>query len=366
MISGEVGITITPEISIALGTACAAWGRVGIGWGGGKAARLMASAMGCGVNAAGGDLIEFDSCFEACVSFAGVHFGLPITVFVLQKNDNLSICFYGENGDKITRDQERKIEAALSGDNLRGNEQNIGSSTQIAGVINTYVASAARFSRRHNCKDIQFSVSASGNGAENRALRSALSLSGFKLIEKQREVPSFEVLDGGVYVKAVDEHGMQIDPEQMLVMLALLEFENGTDEIGVSYSAPAILENIAKQFGAKVLRIGRDGKDAENLFSNQTYLHDGIFAAIRLCTRLADSGETLHSLSQRTPKFSSVARNVFLTKGRAAVMRELAASCAEMSTELVAGLRVDTGHGWVHISPSHDQAALVIRSEGEK
>jgi phosphomannomutase len=168
VISGEVGISITPEICIALGAACANLGRVGIGWGGGKAARLMASAMGCGVTAVGGDLIEFDSCFEACMSFSAVHFGLPVTVFVSQCNEKMNIYFYGENGDRITRDRERKIEAALNGDYPRGNEQNIGSVTQIAGIINTYIASAARFSRPSVSQNNRFSVAVSGNGGEKR------------------------------------------------------------------------------------------------------------------------------------------------------------------------------------------------------
>jgi hypothetical protein len=122
------------------------------------------------------------------------------------------------------------------------------------------------------------------NGSKN-----AISLSGFRLVDKKREIPAFEVLSGGIYLRAIDEYGKQHDPEKVMVLLALTEFENGMEKIAVPYQAPAVLDSLAKKLGTKILRIGRDGKEADELYSEQTFMHDGIFAAIRICTRLADS-----------------------------------------------------------------------------
>lgn len=362
-ILGEWGISITPETCIALGAACSKLGRTGIGSCGNAASKIAAAALSCGVLAAGGSSLEFDSGFEACASFAASHFNLPVTVFLKQEGNNIRLSFFGENGTPLKREHQRKIEAASSGDFTRANAKNVGVSSAITGVFEAYVAAAANVSFCSTAGD--FPVSVTGRGAENRALRAALTEAGFRVTENREKGPSLEVLPGGFLLNAEDENGHHIDQEQAFVLTALAEFENGCGKVAAPFGAPAVLDVLAGALGTKVLRIGRDGEEADALFLAQPFMRDGVFAAVRICSALARRGETLAELRARMPRFASVTREILLTCDRGAAMKKMAAACSEMAVEFAEGLRLSTDRGWVHIAPCHDRPALKIKTESQ-
>ncbi len=361
-VSGEWGVTVTPEVCMSLGAACAVFGRTGIAQSGGKAAKVAAKALDCGVLSSGGKSLTLDSTFEAETAFAAGYFGLPVTVFIKQDGNNIKLSFCGAHGTPLNRGYQRKIESAAAGEFKRANAENTGETAVITGISEAYGADCASFAFPG---EGAFRVSVQGKGSENRALSRALRQAGFEVTERGANTPCFEILPGGFQLTAEDEEGRKITPEQMLVLTALCEFENGSGEVAVPFGAPAAIDVLAGALGTKALRVGRDGERAEELFLKQSFMRDGVKAAVRIASALRRRSEPLSVLRGRMPRFSSVTREILLNCDRGAAMKKMAAACSEMAVEFAEGLRLSTERGWVQLSPCHDRPALRIKTESE-
>ncbi len=362
IIRGVIGVTVTAEACLRLGELSGGYNRVGVGWCGGEAARVMAESFGCGVCATGGELIRYDGSFLSCASYAGLLFDLPMTVFIEESKDIITIAFYGKNGGKISHDLERKLEQSMA-DPHETTVRRIGHASTVTGVYDAYVSAAAR----QACLSIEntgsFTAAVTGSGAENRALKSALLLMNCSVSDKQAGLPSFEVRSGGMSLAASDEEGYCLSEEQLQVVAAFIECSCGLREIAVPYNAPSAIDSLAKNFNAAVLRVGRDGQRAEDLYLRQMVMRDGVFAGARLCAWLKSRGEKLSELRRQMPKFSTSTREVSLKGNRGSVMRLISSCCAGISSELSAGLRLDTDRGCVYISPLRERSALTIHAE---
>jgi mannose-1-phosphate guanylyltransferase/phosphomannomutase len=130
----------------------------------------------------------------------------------------------------------------------------------------------------------------------------------------------------------------------------------------VPYDAPAALDGLARGYGARVLRLGRD-READTLWVGRPRLRDGVFMGARLCAYLAERGERLAGLRRYLPRFALVTREVSLNGDRGAVMRMLLRGSAGTPRETSSGLRLETELGFVTISPLRDRSALRIRTE---
>ena len=362
-IRGEAGVDITPEACFVLGSALGTAGRVGISFSGEAGARLAGRALACGVTAAGGHSLELDGAFEALTSYGADLYGLDRAVFVRQSNTRLELRVYGPRGLPLNRHQERKIESTLStGDVHRADVSRTGDMHAAAGTLEAYISAAASWGNQGEIKP-GFSVEVRGLGGANRALRRALERMGTKIVPSREGVAAFETAKGGMILRAEDEEGHTLEPERLLTILVMLEFEGGEKALAVPYAAPVALDHLAQSFGAKVFRLGRD-KEAETLYYRRPHLRDGIFAACRLTGVMAAAGERLSELNQRAPQFQTANWEVRVTGDRADIMQKLAGAMSAMSAELVEGIRVPTDGGWVHISPSAKRPVLKIRGEG--
>jgi len=361
-ISGEFGIEITPEECITVGCALASFGKTGICSSGGNAAKIIAEAISCGVKTSGSEVIMIDSTFDACAAFSARLLSLSTVVFVKDNDGMIAMTFFDSHGDYLPRDKQRKIEASFTGEIKRANGPNAGGETVISGTVFTYMSEAVS---RGGCRfeNCDLKVNVAGTGAANRTLKDVLQTLGCTLTEKKRGVPSFQLEKDGFKLSARDENFRYISSEQMMVVTALAEFENGCGKIAVPYAAPAALDILAKDFGTRVLRIGRDGEEAQELYRKQMFMRDGIFAAVKICSVLQKNRESLAELFDRMPSFSTVSRRVQLGGSRGNVMRILAASCAEMGTDFAEGLRIDTGKGFVQINPCAGSSAIRIKAE---
>jgi len=362
VLSGEVGVDFTPEYCAALGSASSVWGRVGVGWGGGDAARVMASAMGCGVCAGGGELTEFDGGFRASAAYAGRCLGLGATAFFEERDGRMSVYFFSAAGIPIGRESERRLESLT--DLPRAGARGVGTVSRVGGIFDSYCAAAARAGNLHGAgKPAGLRLFVSGRGTENRALRRALTLMGCDCSQRAEGAPVFSVSDGGLTLAAEDEDGHSMDWDLLLTAAALTEFERVSGTAAVPFDAPAAIDLLADALGAKVFRLGRDGAEAEALYASQIHMRDGVFAACRIVSFLAANGETLSSLRRRLPGFSRVTRYVPVDCGRAAAMRKLAAACAEYSAEFGSGIRMDTGRGWASAAPTGGSGIVRLRAE---
>lgn len=367
VISGEFSIDVTPEACIAIGTATASAFReepvrVGVGFAGGGAARIAAKAIECGVCSAGGEVVELDGGFGSVFSYAVDLYGLSGGIFVSWQDDRLTLWFFDKNGLRISREKERKIEAALAGGDFhRASGQKIGNLSYTAGNAESYIASAVRWGNLGGRGKLKVSVP--GTGGPVRAAREALKRLGVQVTNGALELPVFYITGSGFLFRAKDERGREIDSGRLLCLLALIEFENGAGEVAVPYTAPASLDILARNYGTKVLRLDRD-KGAEELYYRQPFLRDGIFAAARLAGAMSLHGESLGALNDRAPVFVTARYEIPVLHSKAAVMRELQNNMSEFATELFSGLRANTGKGWVHIAPSVSRQILKITGEG--
>ena len=361
-IRGEAGVLLTPEALFAIGSALGASGRVGICSSGEPASKLASRALVCGVSAAGGFALELDCTFESAASFAADLYGLDRTVLVRQFDQTLHLRVYGGRGLAITREEERKVESALrAGDLKRSPAMRAGDVSAASGSIEAYISAAASWGNLGERPT--FSAHIRGGGGANRALKGALEQMGVTLAPHSWGVPVFETARGGMTLRAEDEEGHMLETEHLLAILVMLEFEAGAKAVAVPYAAPIALDLLAGSFGGRILRIGRD-QGAESLYYRRPYLRDGVFAACRLLGTMAFSGERLHTISQRAPFFRTAQRELAVKGDRAELMQKLAAGLDKEETELVEGVRVPAGSGWVHISPASGRSVLKIHSEG--
>ena len=375
VIRGEFGVTITADVCLRLGEAAGDFKRVGVGWHGGEAARVLAEAFGCGVCAAGGDIVRHDGGFLSCASYAGQVFALPLSVFVEEQQDGIALTFLGENGGKLGRDGERKFEAAAAEAHIASSRR-AGSASTFTGIAAAYASAAAAnaalpFGDAGNCtRDVCGAVAVKGKGAENRALRSALALLGVESSETDAGRIVLEATGGGLTLTAVDEEGYRLSEEQLRVLAAYVELSCGAKELAVPYDAPAAIDAAAAGFGAAVLRVGKDGARADAMYLGQPALRDGVFAGARLCAFLRQRGLRLAELRRKIPRFSSATREIALKSDRGSAMRLMASRCTDLSAhnagaavEIFSGLRLDTERGRVQISPLRERSALRIRTE---
>jgi len=358
---GEASTLLTPEACFAIGSALGTAGRVGISSSGEPSSRLAARALACGVSAAGGFALELDSTFESAASFSADLYGLDRTVFVRQSDQSLTLRVYGSRGLKLTREEERGIESTLRSGEQRRSPTRVGDMTTASGTIEAYISAAATWGDLGTTPTSAAHIH--GSSGANRALKRALEQMGVRLATHSWGVPVFETARGGMTLRAEDEEGHTLEPEHLLAILVMLEFEAGAKSIAVPYAAPIALDLLAGSFGGNILRIGRD-KGAEHLYYRRPYLRDGVFAACRLVGTMAASGESLHELSQRAPLFQTAQRELAIKGDRAAVMQAFAAGLDKEETELVQGVRLPTSGGWVHISPASGRSVLKIHSEG--
>jgi mannose-1-phosphate guanylyltransferase/phosphomannomutase len=362
IISGGPCAAVTADACLRLGEGAGEYGRVGVGWSGGETARVMAEAFGCGVCTAGGELLRYDCGFLSCAAYAGFLFALPLTVFFEEKGNNVAIAFFGKDGRLIPRETERKLEMALL-DAHRSSPRRTGRSSAVSGVCEAYVSAAARRAYTLMENTGSLAVSVTGSGAENRALKNVLRLMNCTVAAGKAGAPSFEVTCGGMALTATDEEGYCLSGDRLMVMTAFVEFACGTVELAVPYEAPGAVDELAQRFNAAVLRVGRDGRRAEELYQKQMTMRDGVFAAARLCAWLKTRGEPLSSLRRKIPEFSSITREVSLKKGRGAAMRMMSSCGSVTAADMAAGLRLSTDRGCVYISPLRGKSALKILAE---
>ncbi len=360
---GRVGEELTPEALLALGSLLGEKERVGLGWSGGRGAAMLARAVACGVAAAGGTALVSDAPCSVVGAWLGRYYDLPVTLYIQQDGDTAELRLFGPDGLALDRSWQRKLEGALlRGEGSRVPASRVGGFESVAGTRPGYVAEAARLTRLSSLPLRPMTVQVERGEGANDLLASALAALGCRVLRGAgRGSPTFSADWGGFRLTAWDEEGRLITPDRVLVLLTRIEMEQGTRTAALPSWAPAAAERVAEGFRGRLLRLGRDGEDAQRLWREQPWFWDGIFAACRLCARLGLTGEPLSLLDHSIPQFATVRGEVPLRSGRGRVMgRALEDLSAEPQGE---GVRVKAGEGWIYLVPSASRNALRIIAE---
>lgn len=361
---GTAGEELTAEGMLALGTLLGSEGRVALGWTGGEAAALLGRAAACGVTAAGGEAVLCDAPCVSAGAWLGRYYGFPATLFVHQDGDTAEVRLFGEKGLPLARSRQRKLEGALlRGEGSRVPAGRVGRFRQLSGVAMGYAGEIARESRLSSMPLRPLAVQVEKGEGANTALAAALTALGCQVSRGAgRGKPTFSVDWGGFRLTAWDEEGRRMGPDRLLVLLTRIEMENGSRSAALPSWAPAAAEEVAEKLGGRLLRLGRDGAEAQRLWEEQVWMWDGVAAACRICGRMGLTGESLAHLDSGLPRFATVRGEVPLRSGRGRVMGAALENSPRIRRE-GEGARIPAGDGWVYLVPSSRRSALRIIAE---
>lgn len=293
----------------------------------------------------------------------GRYYKLPMNLFIWQDGDNVQVRLYGPDGLTLPREEQRKLEGALlRGEGTRVPAARVGRTETLVGVRTGYPreAAAAAKSAAAPLGGLWVQVE---RGEVNDLLSAALEALGCRVSRgNARGKATFSADWGGFRITAWDEEGRAVGPDRLLVLLTRLEMERGRERVALPAWAPTAAEEVAERFGGKVLRLGRDGEEALALWKNSPWLWDALFAACRICQRLAVTGESLMSLNASLPRFATVQGEVPLRSGRGKVMEETLKSHPGARRE-GEGIRLPTDTGWIYVVPVTRRRALRVIAE---
>ena len=103
-------------------------------------------------------------------------------------------------------------------------------------------------------------------------------------------------------------------------------------------------------------------KRGEARYGELPWLRDALFAACRICAHLGMTGERLHGLAGKIPRFVLRRREVSLRSGQGEVLSVLLRTLPG-AQPAGGGLRVRQGEGWVTLVPLARSAVLRIVGE---
>ena len=362
VLTGEVGDDLTVQTLHLLGNALGRRGALGLGHCGGSAARMLCHAAGSGASEAGGCVLYTDAPCPSSAAWFAASYSLSAFLFVQQAGSRVFLHFFDSRGLPLDRERERQLEGALlRGEVARMPAKRVGTWEPITGVSGAYAAAAARYA---SPLARPLTVALPGGEDADRVLGQALELLGCTVVRERRDnTLALRAEHGGMRLRAWDEEGRELPPERLLTLCAMAELQRGVRRLAVPAAAPAAIDLLCSSQGTAVLRLGRDGPEAEELYQARPSLRDAVFAACLLCQRMAQTGERLHVLDRHAPLTSIRRSEVPLRGSRAAVMAALlrAEPAARAAGE---GVRFPARDGWVYIAPLSRRSALRVVGEG--
>ena len=197
---------------------------------------------------------------------------------------------------------------------------------------------------------------------EDRAIAAVLRAVGCKVEPRwRRGIPAFSGSRGGERLAAQDEKGALLDSGQLLAILTLIEMENGCGQVAVPPGATAAVDLVAAGYGGDVLRLERDGREAQDLYESMPWLWYAPSAAARICHRMGVSAQSLEALGRKTPRFQSWKREVPILSDRQEVLETLLQMPCGAAER---GARLRTDRGWVYLYSLPSRSALRVVAEG--
>ncbi len=361
MLRGEIGKSLTAEKLMELGLTVGGAGKVALGWAGGNGAAMLARALGAGICAAGGTVLAHDGCCAAVGSWIGEYYTLNESLFVEQEGERAVIHRFGQGGLSPDYEDNRILEQRWrSGCMISVEAGRVGPWEQLVGVNSACAADAARHSEG-NLRGV--SICVPGQGVWDQMLVHALERAGGHVVRREGTgVAAFSAVPGGFWLEASDENEIAVDTVRLMTLTASLELERGHD-VAVPVWAPAVLEEVAADFGRNVLRLGQD-KDARALYAATPQLRQAVFSAVYLVGAMNREGRGLNELLSRLPKFALRRVEIPLCRRGEEVMEEFTGHFRR-AEPAGAGVRLQAGGGWVTVTPMGRRSALRLQTEGQ-
>ena len=420
-VSGLANIEITPEYAAKLGEAFGSFlnpgDSVAISRDSSPISGLMSRSLVAGLMSTGVNVIELGSYPLPVARFAtreiadaGVHLRLA-------PNDALTVLFefLDENGINLDKSTERKIENLFFREDFRRMPiAEVGVPQFPARTLERYESTFLKALSPFHLNQGKFRIVIDyAGGSAVLVLPRILSKLGIDAIAMNAyfdetrtassDVPqrSLEQLgnivtslgaDIGVLIDhdaesftLVDENGRVIAGAQLLILLTRLvanAYPNA--RIAVPVTAPQAVEEVARQFGATVIRAKSDrrslmalaqneaerltfagGARYEVIFPEMHAAFDALYAVAKVLELLAAENHRLSEINATLPHWHMATRVVACPwehKGR--VMRSLIDEQRNGHIELLDGLRIEHDDGWVLVLPDASDPAFKIYAEG--
>ncbi len=408
-ISGEVNIDITPEFVSRLGSAFASVMKgedtYVIGCDDSSAANNLKNALTTGILSTGAGVIDISSSTMAMNRFAVRHYNADGGVYIrmdYSASNIIRIEFINRYGANIDRTTERKIENIFNrGDFERCNSDKINDVVKIHNFSYLYTKGGvdllqdiSKIKRRNPSLIVASrsdSVINNGNTFFKRIgcqVKPVYLIDDFRSVDKYFSYISREVTkrgadmgiifsENGENIILIDEKGRVIDKEKYLALISLVTLKaSEAKKLVMPNNSPNILENMAKEYGAEVIRTKSNLSDIMNEMLNRnnytkdsllqyTLYFDGIWGAGKIIDFLVQRDMSLGELFNEIPDFYFIKKEIeceWKDKGR--IIREIIEEYKDKDIELFEGVKINDSRGWALILPDSEKPVFNIYTEG--
>lgn len=408
-ISGDINIDITPEFATRVGSAFATIleddANVVLSCDGSNASQLVKDSIACGILSTGVGVVDIKDATIPMNRFAIRHYraegGIHVRMDNLEPN-RVHIEFYNDKGANIDRGTERKIENLFNRDDFeRCNSDSTRRAVKIDNFHSLYINSGITLlnnkseikrrnlgliigSRSENVMEIATQFL---NNIGCQAQRDFLG-SQYNSIEEYATYMSWQVqknrLDMGIILDEsgenlvlIDKLGRIIDRERYTALVSLILLKMRADNrLVVPYTAPNVIEKMAKTYKAKVVRtksspsyiMGEmlDKQEGDQGWPLQYIMHfDAVWAAAKIIDFLIEKKIRLEQLVDEMPDFYYKKKEVecdWRDKGR--VIRDIIVENKDKDIELFEGVKVYSDKGWALVIPDSERPVFKVYTEG--
>ncbi|MCL1903779.1 MAG: sugar phosphate nucleotidyltransferase [Oscillospiraceae bacterium] len=321
-IVGETNADITPELCSRLGAALAVTStgvnsrRIAVSSDEDNASVAMKHAILAGASGAGADVFDIGTAPLPQLIYAA---GLLNCGILAQVSCGLltEIEILGSGGLYLTRQEERRLEAAVARSEYKNADRNgfgkihslfdgdggFGFERFYTSMLYRYTGFKSRYRVKLNSDNVHLSQSLSPV---------------FESIHRDNssgdEVIVVTLTDGGAKAEMYTEGNVKVGYEQLLLLAAAAVMKNGND-VALPNDFAAAADFLAASYGRQIHRYflcSNDSRDeyARELAARQPFLRDGAVLALTVLRELSTSGMSISAAVKAIPQFASVRREV--------------------------------------------------------
>ncbi len=408
-IKGSVSADITPEFASRLGSAFATLlnedSFIVVSCDNAGGSKLVKDAAICGILSTGVGAIDIKNASAPVNRFAVTYLEAAGGIHIrsdYRSRDLVYIELIGNNGANIDRGTERRIENLFNRDDYsRCDGARINKPVTVDEFTLIYLKSGA--SMLQNLDEIKIKSPSvlvhAGSGTVQALATRFLRHIGctvktdyqdgdYPSTDSLKELIARQVLneklqmgiifsENGENLILIDDRGNVIDSEKYVALVSLIALKTGSvNSLVLPYTAPGIIETMAKGYGVKVIRTKSNpsnwmnamlkAADAEGGAKLQYDLNfDAIWGAGRIIDFLVANKMKLSELVRELPAFHYIKREIkcdWRDKGR--ILREIIHLSRDKDLELFEGVKIKDKRGWALVLPDSERPVFNIYAEG--
>lgn len=389
---GSVDTELTPHCAEKLGQAVGSAypGRIGIAADGDPASLMLKYAVMSGLMSTGREVFDFGS-QPLPITRSGVKvYGLAAAVHVAVRENTGHLDVLTAGGVSLGTEGMRKLENRfLQEDFVHPSPLSLPRVTDVGEYKLYYLRQILRGTDK--TPGMRFAAAAGSDWGRQLLSSAAAELGASLLLEESvpspdalglfaESVPAGGCAFGAILdpscekVQLVDERGRRLSGDEYTALVALMVMESYKNaRIYALPSAPPVLETMAENYGATVIRTknspallmqGLSGGEPD-LEAQFIYHFDGVGAVIRLLDFLHKKETSLSALVQKIPPFFTRHQEVPCAhKDKGRLIRTLSESLPD--ADKTDGVKIADAHGFVLILPDGERPVCRIVAHGDR